>query len=248
MKSKNGFVSDVYVFISSIEYLLGVLFVITFFITINFDPGILVFIPAFSLFYAIYIINHNAPVAFWRYTVDSNGIICGKNIITYDEIEHVSITTGYIEERYGHRWLEDAIGLDLHYALWVEDIIVINCTYSGFKPKDKKSLIYIPRNKDTDRILKEHSEKYVNAAIDFDLNKRSLTRTGRIKKRGIFSLICCTLFLCFVELFLIGAGVHSIPEAVIATIIFLAWGSSTVFQEIIVAKISKLINERISSL
>ena len=187
----------------------------------------------------------HAPKAYKRFSITSSGVRCGKEFIRFEEIEKIAICKGCVHEWFGFRFIENVFGILQHTEIYVEDMICINCDYRGF---NAKNLIYIPRNSQTDQIMRTYCKNY-NEISDIR-NKETFGGCFSYGERflGRIIAVCILCLLAVVAMvFAMIYGNVSVYKAIILASFGIAWMIMAVFKREIAALISKRISRKIQA-
>ena len=210
----NGFVSNIYF---CVNLLLAIVFGLFFTSLIwLFDNAQVhavhyLILFCFAVILVIFVEYFRSPAIFKRVVINSEGIRCGKLFVKYENIEKITVTRGCVYEWFGLSWFQDMTGIPQHAEVTVEDIICINCDFQGFKSKKAKGCIYIPRNQQTDEILRRYSEDYADLS-DALLSEGESNFKIRDKYETI-RVIGISLLLLFVSVLLIFSAILGYTSA-----------------------------------
>jgi len=244
-----GFVSNIYVFVNFITAVIGGIF---FILLIFLGDNNFYYIPAtlFLVYHAMFSFltdYRHAPVAYRRFTVNSEGVRCGKLFVKFENIERIVFRRGYIEEYYGFKFWEDFSGMEQHIEIYVEDMICINCDFEGFKTKKSEECIYVPRNKKTDMLMRKYCDKYatlVNSLADKYENTTQKCK-GKISSR-VFGVIVLFFMISLITVMLVANDMMSIYKVVFLIPMGLLWILLLVFKDRVTMFVSSRIMNRYS--
>lgn len=190
-----GFVSNIYVWFKTVQFLLFVAFFSGLIWMV--DPFQIALL-AFPILCVVFMLIHymRTPIPYKIVSLDADGVKCGKEKIRYEDITQIHISDAYISERFGSVLLENALGISQHIEMYVENMICINCEFQGLKGKRANQCIYIPKNAKTDSILRRFSSTYTAIADKMTgVEKREYNPFGK-KKINVFCTVACNVFWC----------------------------------------------------
>ncbi len=213
-----GFVSNIYVYLNMFLSAFGAFLFAT--LAYFIEHQIILSIVLFSVFFIFDFFSPclYAKYAYVRFCIDEKGIKCGKKYITYDSIKDVNLVEGSIEEKIGPFKVDNYTGRIRGIEIFLEDMICINCDFSGFKGANQGEKFYIPRNKKTDMILKKYCKRYANYISE---NSRDNTNANfdpfrpKIKHNLILSISLIMLALIVFAIVVGGMGKGVLFAAII---------------------------------
>ena len=230
MKAK-GFVSCVYVFYNLVTAVVfGAFIFACLFSKETCVPAILFALVGF----AFYFIGNclRAPIACKRFFINSEGIGYGKAFIKHEDIERVVICRGYVEKWFGFRFVENLSGIEQHDEIYAGDMICINCDFRGFRGKKNKNAVYIPRNKNTDSIMRKYCTAYASQFPEIkDETQEKIEKNSRKTLWRIVRVSLIYLVLSIIIILLAGNGVIGICKAAFITLFLFLWGFLAAFEE-----------------
>ena len=192
---KKGFVSSSYVFVNTLLSVIITLFFwsITWMIHASWleQIGCLLLTGVSSWFTVGY---SNAPIAYNRYKINSVGIKCGKNFIKYSDIENISIVEGYIEEWWRFRAVKNSMRVQPQTDIALEDIISVNCNFSGFEKKKASCCIYLPKTVAIDKVLRERCVAYAQVSDEWEKRKATFPKGLGMEKQNIGLTVFSTIY------------------------------------------------------
>ena len=230
MKAK-GFVSSVYVVYNLFTAVIfGFLIFVCVFSKEAVLPAVLL---AFGGFAFYFLPNRlRAPIAYKRFTLKSEGILYGKNFIKYEDIERVVVCRGYVEKWFGFRFVEKLSGIEQHAEICAGDMICINCDFRGFRGRKNKNAVYIPRNKNTDSVMRKYCTAYASQIPETKDETREKTEKNSRKtlwRLVAASLVC--LILSGVIVLLAGNGAFGICRAAFIILFLFLWSFLVAFED-----------------
>ncbi|MBQ8689021.1 MAG: hypothetical protein IJ515_01495 [Clostridia bacterium] len=188
-----GFGSNIYVALNFV----GALFVVLYLSGLAAVSGggfnALWFATVFCIFGAALTLfqRARAPLAYKRFSVNSEGVRFGNRLVKYSEIHSINVSSAYVNEWFGFAAFESLTGRRAHTEIPTEDVICINCEFRGYGRKQTDGCIYVPRNKKTDALLK----KYCKAYADIQANKSE--KCDKATNRGaVLYYVLATAILC----------------------------------------------------
>ncbi len=197
MKSK-GCVSNIYV---CINIICGVAFAALFSFLSCFDghdflaiPFVLIFCVCFMLFYGVN--SFKAPFAFKKYQINSNGIYCANSFIPFEDIKSICVERGYVQERFGFRFLEELTGIPQHTDIYLEMLICVNCNFVGYSRKPH-GRIYIPLNEKSHKLMLQNCRLYVEVLDDVKATLNNREKKLKKSKLYFLAVLLVIAFLCF---------------------------------------------------
>lgn len=193
-----GFVSNVYVLISLIQSVIFAAPLSLLLQCVSEDFSALLFL---GTFFAIFVCLAAEPlryasVAFQRVTLTAEGVRCGKSFIPYENIEKISVKAAYIDEWFGFRYIESAIGASQHNEIYTENMICINCDFLGFG-RTAKQCIYIPQNRKTEELLMSFCEAY--RACE-EKHPEASSYVSRVEKKQFILRMVAAVTICLILL------------------------------------------------
>ena len=214
-----GFVSNIYVYTILFVGMIGSTFLSVFYYFVSDSFSVFNILIFFSFIIFIFLRRLGAPFAFKRFSLNSEGIKFDKMFLKYAEIKTISIERGCVEE-YNSRFFENLTFINQHDDIFVEEMICINCLYSGFKPKRKNNLIYIPRNRKTDAFMRKYCKAYENAVEESNQNHTYYPPKSRYRIFIFFLPLCFFSFvLCMIVASLFTNGELNVFELVCVLIL-----------------------------